>query len=257
MYNTGDFSFDFWPEEMGTAGDILAHFRNLSDHPSFTEEVVPLDAGDQPLIAFEAGIVDAGYYFLILKVMQRLIAEDAFASLKRTDHFIAYASINDPSLDYSVVMRKTIGLELFYGLFPDIKEKDRLFEEAVSTNTGLTAAQYLDYWLDAVHDQYSLTFPYTLNRSPYDIFRQMAHLGSALAEESLQRLLLLAGRNDWASEDYLLVNYYIEALYFAGVLIPEHKEICRQLAPMFLARHVSLIDDEFKELAEALEAFAA
>ncbi len=255
-YNLGDFSFSFWPEEMGPAGEILTHFRNLSDYPSFVDEVTPLDVSDRPLIAFEAGIIEDGYYVLFLKAMQQLIAEDAFATLNRTNQFIAFSSIGDYSLDYSLIMRKTINLELFYNVFPDMQEKDKLFEEKVNKNVGMTAAQYLDYWLDAVQDGYSSVFPYTLFRSPYDIFLQMEYLGSALADEALQRLLLLTNRNDWTSEDYLLVNYYVEALYFAGILTSEHKQTCRLLALRFMEKHVNPIDDEFKDLAATLEAFA-
>ncbi|AIQ13987.1 DUF4303 domain-containing protein [Paenibacillus durus] len=254
-YSLGDYKFDFWTDHMGRYGEVLANFRMLSDSPSFMTEDVPLDADDHPLIAFEAGIIDAGYNLLFLKAMQRLTAEGAFAALNRTDNFIAFASIGDDSLDYSLVMRKTIEPNLFYKLFPDIREKDQLFAEEINKNNSLTASQYLDYWLDAVHDSYSSVFPFTLGRSQYDIFLQMEPLGSALAEESLHRLKQLVALNEWTSKEYNLVNYYVEALYFSGSLTPEYKEACSQLAFRLMEKHESPMEDNLKELAEELNNF--
>ncbi len=187
-YSLGEFPLQFWNEEMGDAGRILAHFRDLMDYPSFLEEDILWGESDIPLIAFETGILARGYYLLFSEAMQRLHAEHAFDSLDRTADFIAYTSIGNSHLDYSIVMRSTIDPDLFYKLFPDILAKDQMFAAEISKNSGLNAGEYLDYWLAAVHDNYSREFPYSAGRTAYDVYMQMSLLGSSLADEALKRL---------------------------------------------------------------------
>lgn len=242
-YNLGDFSFQFWSKHMSEFGQLLDDFEKFEDSPSYERDEEPLQPGDQPVIALEAGIIDSGYYALILEAVVRLKAENAFDSLNTTPNFIAFASTDNDYLNYSIMMRKTIEPDVFYTVFPDLRDMDARFEAWVSQNRRLSAGDVLDHLQDIFLDNYNSSFPFSVNRCAYDIFEQLGHLGNSLAEECLKRLHNYTTTIEQLDrEQFDLISSYIEALYFAGELTLEQKSACSQLANRFLEQDEDLID---------------
>jgi hypothetical protein len=167
---------------------------------------------------------------LALKAVVRLIDEDAFSLLNKTENYIAFASTGNNYLDYSLTMRKTINLELFYEIFPDIREKDLQFNVEMDKNRHLSVSEYLDYWTAAVHDGYSLESPYKYVKSELDIFKQLERFGNNLANECLERLKRFTYDEGLERKDYEKIYYYVEALHFSGHLTEMQRIECSLIA---------------------------
>lgn len=242
-YNQGDFRFHLWLED----DNIVNSFTQLADLTTYPEEDFIFSEDDQPIIAFEAGIIKMGYYLLTLKAMQQLIAEGALDLLNTTENFIAFASAGNSYTDYSIVMPKTIEPALFAELFPFDHEKDLQFRALMLQNQHLSASEYLDYWSEAVLSGYYDTIPYIYGKSDLEVFIQMEHLGNALAQECIQRLKQLIDIEMIELENYYFIYYYIEALHFAGPLTEQQLEDCQQLAKRMNERGEDL-EDAFREL---------
>ncbi|WP_186323513.1 DUF4303 domain-containing protein [Paenibacillus xylanexedens] len=231
-YNPGDFSFQYWDTHMGEYGEVIKQFELIGDRASgdLSEFKRPDAIEGAPIVAFEIGIIKAGFNLLAVNAIQQLIAENAFNVLNKTDQFIAYVATGNALLDYSITMRKTIDSTMFYEVFPDIRESDQSYLEQLESYQKLNVSESLDYWMEAVHDSYASTFPYSLCKSEYEIFKQLERFGNPLAQESLKRLEGLVGKKELESEEYYEIDYYIECLYFSGSLTEAQKEKCRELA---------------------------
>lgn len=241
-YSLGDFYFQFWSEQMGNFGHLLDDFEKFADIHSYNSGEEPLQPGDQPVIAFEAGIICDGYHALNLETVVRLKAENAFDSLNTTPNFIAFASSDNDYIDYGIVMRKTIESDLLYEVFPDIKEKDVQFQAWVDHNQQLSASEVLDQLHATFLDSSNLGVPFSMDRCEYDVFEQLEHHGNTLAEECLSRLHNYTGIAKLKREHFDLIYCYIEALHFAGELTSEQKHACSQLANKFQDQSENLVD---------------
>ncbi|MDF2922662.1 MAG: hypothetical protein K0R57_1576 [Paenibacillaceae bacterium] len=230
-FNQADLGFEFWQEHMGDAGRIINAFEDLAYSTNgvgryYSES----EENPKPIIAFEADIIEAGYYALAVRAVEQLIAEDVFAALNKTKDFVAFASTDNGYLDYSLVMRKTISLELFYGLFPYLQQKDMQYQEELHSLHPVSVCEALDYWHEAVNSPYlSTVSPYKYVRCEYDIFLQLERFGNDLAKECLRRLNQLCF-DQLEQEEINGMHYYVEALYFSGKLTDEQKEMCRMIA---------------------------
>lgn len=229
-YNQGDFDFQFWPDDMGDYGRIIEQLETLGNSIKYLEsdELIALDSN--PIFAFEAGIIKSGYHVLALKAVLRLISENAFDSLNKTDNFIAYASSGHEDIDYGIVMRKSINQSLFYSLFPDIKEKDLQFEESMKLNQHLSVGEFIDYFSEAILDEYAQVTPFTFFKPQMEIFLQLEHFGNELAQECIERLNEMVGFESLERDDYKRIYFYVEALHYAGQLTEEQLEQCCLIA---------------------------
>jgi hypothetical protein len=252
-YGQGDFDFQFWQEHMGDHGRLVEAFENIAYAARNMEESSSDEELDEPLIAFEAGIIRGGYVALALKAVQCLIAEDAFAPLNKAASFIAFAASGNDYLDYGTMMRKTIAPDLLYELFPDLREKDAKFRHELEQIKHLNISEYLDYWFPAVHSKYGSVSPYIYAKSEYDIFLQLERFGSELADECLWRLNQLMSLQDQELSDSeaWCIYYYAEALHFSGPLTREQREQCTALAGLMLQSKQDLKDAaiELKKLS--------
>ncbi|RKN64900.1 DUF4303 domain-containing protein [Paenibacillus ginsengarvi] len=249
-YNQGDFDFQFWPE--GEPGRIVEAFETIAygaDDADDAEQADFDEEEDKPVFAFEAGVIRDGYYAIALKAVRLLIEENAFAPLNKTENFIVFASTGNDYLDYGTVMRKTIAPELLYGVFPDLREKDRQFEQELDQIRHLPISDYLNHWIPAVHSSYTSVSPYLYDKSEYDIFLQLERFGNELAQECLNRLEQLDYGRELSREESDLLYYYAEALHFSGELTREQKEQCLELARMMGQAEDDLADIS-KEMAE-------
>lgn len=242
-YNQGDFRYHLWLED----DKIVNFFTQLADLTTYPEEDFLFNTEDQPIIAFEAGIIKMGYYLLTLRAMQRLITEGELESLNTTEDFIAFASTGNNDVDYSIVMPKTIEPALFAKIFPFDHAKDLKFRELMLQNQHFSVTEYLDYWSDAVLSSYSETIPYIYGKSDLEVFIQMEHLGNALAQECIQRLNPLIDLEIIEIENYYFIYYYIEALHFAGPLTKQQLDDCKQLANRMNERGEDL-EDALREI---------
>ncbi|OAB41718.1 DUF4303 domain-containing protein [Paenibacillus glacialis] len=252
-YNQGDFGFQLWQEHMGVHGQIVESFENLaelvshSDQESFSDD-------DVPIIAFEAGIIKSGFQLLAIKAVLRLISDNAFESLNTTENFIAFAATGDDYIDYSIVMRKSISSELFYEIFPDIREKDIQFNEEMKKNQHLSVNEYLAYWSDAMNSNYRLKTPFSFLKSEIEVFKQMEHFGDALAQECLERIKKILDVEDLERKDYDHIYFYVEALHFSGKLTEEQLKDCSIIADRMITRSLD-DDDGLKETSQELMFF--
>jgi len=247
-YGQGDWDFQWWSEHMGEYGRVVGSLEKLINRAQDLNEQDSDKHDAEPVIAFEAGIVKAGYQVLAMQAVMRLIAEQALDALDRTDDFIAFASTENDYVDYSIVMRRTIDPALFERVFPDLKELDRQFEESMEQIRHLSVSKALDYWSDAIHSGgYGSETPFKYVKSEYEVFRRLEHYGSALAEECLVRLLELASRDSLELKDYKEVYFYAEALHFSGALTRECAEQCRTIAASMREKF-----DDVEEIAQQL-----
>jgi hypothetical protein len=226
-YNQGNFDVQLWQKHTGEYGRVVESFENLADLVMSLKENESHREEAEPIIAFEAGIIKSGYQLLALKAVLRLISEHAFDSLNKTENFIAYTTTGNDYIDYSILMRKTINLDLFYEIFPDIQEKDILFDEEMRKNQHLSVGDFLDYWSDAVHSDLGLE---TFIKSDMEVFLQLEHFGNDLARECLERLKKLIHLETLERENYEQIYYYVEALHFSGKLTEEQKQDCSIIA---------------------------
>jgi hypothetical protein len=253
-YNCGDFDFQFWQDHMGINGRYISLFESIANRASDVDK----RESQQPIagsavIAYEAGIIENGYYVCALEAMQRLVNEDAFDILNRTDDFIAYAFTGDDCTDYGFVMRKTIDRDLFYRVFPDIRELDEQFNEEMNRNRHLSVANSIEYWSDAIHSNYSLEPPFTYSKPAMEIFLQLEHYGNELAMECLERLTALASLDHLESKDYERLGFYIEALYFCGPLTSNQLKQCMEIG----IKLTEAGEEVLIEYAKELEAIAS
>lgn len=249
QYNPGDFSFQFWQEHMGEQGSVIHDFEKLAYAVTNTDEADPLGPDDEAVVAFEAGIIPCGYQLMALEAVRRLIGEDAFAPLSKTEDFIAYASTGNDYIDYSLTMRKTIDPDLFYRIFPDIKQKDQMYQAELERKASWSVEQALDeHWTDR---GYRFSNPNHYIKSEYDLLKELERFGPPLAEECLRRLAAFRyGDGELERLDYENIYYYVEALHYAGALAPEHQAACGRIAG--LMAH----DEALKEAASELAALA-
>ncbi|MFF2885885.1 DUF4303 domain-containing protein [Paenibacillus sp. NPDC057967] len=231
-YSQGDFDFQFWFE--GTDGPArhidnfgkIASAVSYDSRENFEEAVI-----GAPVAAIESGVIENGYFVCVLRAVQQLIADHAFDVLNTTSDFIAFATSGNDYTDYNITMRKTIDKDLFYQVFPDVKESDAKLEEAMKDNENLSLAESIAYWSDAI-DRESLEFePYSFMKPFMEIFVQLSHFGNELAQESIERLTeIAAGSQGFDQEAYNKMSFYLEALHFSGTLTPEQAEQCRVIA---------------------------
>jgi len=251
-YNRGDFDFQFWQEHMGQYGKYITLFEQIGyvALDLDKDELTGMVDGD-PVVAFEAAIIDNGYNVCALKAMQQLIAENAFDVLHKSDNFIAYASTGNDYVDYSMVMRKTIDKELFYHIFPDLKESDARFEEAMKQNMHLSLADSIAYWSEAIEEDYCMERLFTFNRFEMEVFVQLERFGNILAKECLEKLTGFARLDSIDMKNYKWVTFYIEALHFTGELTADQKEQCKKIAV-----RLAEVDRDLIDSAKELEALA-
>ncbi|WP_165452650.1 DUF4303 domain-containing protein [Paenibacillus thalictri] len=251
-YSQGDFNFQFWHEHMGEHGRLIHDFERLAYLVMDLDEgESDLNEDDTPILAFEAGIIKDGYYLLALKATVQLINEKAFGPLNKTENFIAFASTGNDYMDYSLTMRKTIEQELFYDVFPNIKEKDAQYREELEKNAQLSVGEYLDYWNDAVHSGYRLDIPFKYIKSELEIFLQLERFGDELASECIDRLKQINYNVSLERKQFESIYFYIEALHFAGILSEEQKHNCSIVADL-----MSSCKNDLKEAAKELLNFA-
>jgi len=252
-YHCGDFDFQLWNEHMGESGRIVEYFEKISRQDPELKEA---DAEDEhfdgePIAVFEEGIIVDGYYVSVIRAIQQLTEEGAFDALDKAENFIAYASTDNAYLDYGLVMRKTIDQRLFYQLFPDMKESDARFKEAIEGTKQLSLAEAAEYWLNATYRDYDLQPPYSF-KSVMDVFTQLQTYGSELVKVSLDCLQGLARVTNLEDKEHNRLAYYLEALYFCGPLTSYETERCREVA-----RNMELSPNELiREYGKELETFA-
>ncbi|WP_059049126.1 DUF4303 domain-containing protein [Paenibacillus senegalimassiliensis] len=244
QYNLGDFHYQFWNKHMGRASKLIAQFESLCDTPALERDEEPLQPSDRPIIAFEAGVIDTGYYVLILKAVKKLVALNAFAPLNRTHNFIAFASTEYS--DFRLTMPETISQDILYETFPEAQDELIRFQEWTQQKSHLTAGELLD----DLHDIFINSWPF--NPSEYDLFKFMSHHGNNLAVECLQRLDKLAELEDWVIDQHHLASCYIEALHFAGKLTAPQQKQCTLLAELFIVR-----DEDFVFYAQELRSLSS
>ncbi|WP_171056336.1 DUF4303 domain-containing protein [Paenibacillus sinopodophylli] len=252
-YNSGDFDLQFGQDHMGEYGRYVTQFETIAYCASDIDKEHAEQAMEGvPVVAFEAGIIEDGYYVCAIEAMQRLVNEDAFNSLDKTDNFIAYASTGEDGLDYDIVMRKTIDANLYYLVFPEMKESDEKFDEAINESKHLTVSDAISYWTDIIHNNNSLEPSFTYIKPTMEIFVQLERFGSELAQECLDKLTELPSLENLDNADYEKIGFYIEALYFCGSFTPEQMKQCVQIEQRFLEG-----DDILIECANELKAIVS
>ncbi|MBB3108811.1 hypothetical protein FHS18_000863 [Paenibacillus phyllosphaerae] len=249
-YSQGDFDFEFFftPEDVGDPGRIISAYEDVVNIESNNDEIGAIEEDDLPVIAFEVSIIHDGMYVLTLKAIERLLSENAFASLNRTSDFIAYAAINHDWLDYSLIMPKTIDSDLYKQVFPDVYELHNQFKDEMQRIKDLSVSDAIDYWMPAIQDRHNLESPFSYCKAEYDVFLQVEVYENELAQECIHRMkqLLL---NDQVGYDYFNeYEFYAEALHYAGELSNVQKTSCIEIADALLSSGEEQLFDVANEL---------
>ncbi len=244
-YNQGDWDFQLWSEHMGEQGRIIRIFEQLAQLVQDLDDHETADGEAASVIAFEAGIVKAGYQVLAMRAVMRLVEEKAFNVLDRTDDFIAFTSTGNDYIDYSFMMRQTIDPELFARVFSRVREEDRQFQERLKSIEHYSVTEALDYWFAEMTGGDSSTGVISdCGKSAFEVFRQLERYGAALAEECLVRLHRITNLESLERNDVDEVQFYIEALHFAGPLSEECAAQCRTIA--------AIMNEKFDDMDEGM-----
>lgn len=226
-YNLGDFPYEFYDEDMGPSGEMVTAFESIAFvfgyEPESLEEI---SDSDEPKIAFEKAIFLEGYYVLALNAVKRLIAENAFASLDRTDDFVSFADTNYRWTDKSVTMRKTIPIDLLYKMYPDLKDMDAQFNEILEKQSHMSISDKLDHWVEVLESKFNDGNPYHYDKTAYHVFLSWEVHGNELAEECIKRVegILSHGTMDLPTIEKLSV--LLKALEFAGTISDDALKRC-------------------------------
>lgn len=253
-YNQGDFDFQLWFEGTDGPGRHIDNFEKIANAVSYgsREEFEEAVIGT-PVRATESGVIENGYFVCVLQAVQRLIADRAFDVLDTTHDFIAFAASGYDYVDYNITMRKTIDETLFYQVFPDVRETDAKFEEAMKANEGLSLAESIAYWSDAIDSGSLESEPYSFMKPIMEVFVQLSRYGNELAQESIERLTeIAAGSQDFDQKDLNKIGFYLEALHFSGTLTPEQAEQCRVIANQLVEKDKESFQSDADELRALL-----
>ncbi|REK75067.1 DUF4303 domain-containing protein [Paenibacillus paeoniae] len=253
-YNSGDFDFQFWFDTASESGRHIDHFVKVHSAVSYeSKETIEEAVIGVPVAAIESGVIDDGYYVCVLNTVKRLIADQAFGLLNTTSDFIAFAACGDDYVDYSITMRKTIDEDLFYQVFPDVKELDSKFEEVMKGNENLSLAESIAYWSDGILRESLGSEPYSFQKPFMEIFVQLSRFGNELAQESIERLTeIAADLQGFDGEVREKMSFYLEALHFSGKLTPEQAEQCDAIAD-----RLEDADEAFRDEANMLRTFVS
>jgi hypothetical protein len=248
-YNRGDFDFQYWDKHMGEYGKYILFFESIfemAQEVDRDQNIKELDG--TPVVAFESGVIENGYYLCALKAMQQLMAENTFDCLHKTDDFISYTSVGANDLEYALVMRKTIDQELLYRIFPHIKENDIKFNKVMEQHKKMSVTDALSYWSKDCHDSFNLEILAHHYKPEYEAFLQLERYGNDLAKVCLERLIQLVQLDNLENEHLGKTCFYIEALHFSGPLTEEQIEQCK-----WIAFRLRILDDENPELSKELD----
>lgn len=230
-YNRGDFDFEYWDKHMGDYGKYILFFESIFERAPEVDRDQNIEELDgTPIVAFETGVIENGYYLCALKAMQQLIAENTFDCLNKTDDFISYTSVGIDDLEYSLVMRKTIELELLYRVFPHIKENDIKFNKVMEQHKNMSVTDALSYWSKDCHDSFNLEILAEHYKPEYEAFLQLERYGNNLTKICLEKLTHLVHLNNLEDKQLAQILFYTEALHFGGRLTKEQIELCNMIS---------------------------
>lgn len=248
-YNRGDFDFEYWDKHMGEYGKYILFFESIFEMaPEVDRDQNIAELDGTPVVAFESGVIENGYYLCALKAMQQLIADNTFDCLHKTDDFISYTSVGIDDLEYGLVMRKTIELELLYRVFPHIQEKDIKFNKVMEQHKNMSVTDALSYWSKDCHSSFKLDILAEHYKPEYEAFLQLERYGSELAKICLERVIQLVQLDNLEREHFGQICFYIEALHFSGPLTEEQLNQCK-----WITSRIRILDDENPELPKELD----
>jgi hypothetical protein len=230
-YNLGDFDFEYWDKHMGEHGKYILFFESIFERAPQVDRDQNIEELDgTPIVAFETGVIENGYYLCALKAMQQLIAENTFDCLNKTDDFISYTSVGIDDLEYALVMRKTIELELLYRVFPHIKENDIKFNKVMEQHKNMSVTDALSYWSKDCDSSFTLEILAEHYKPEYEAFLQLERYGNDLTKICLEKLTHLVHLNNLEDKQLAQILFYTEALHFGGRLTEEQIELCNMIS---------------------------
>lgn len=123
------------------------------------------------------------YIIIVVNIVNRL--KDKLKDLNTTDKFIAFASTGNDYIDYSITMRKTIDMNLFYDLFPDEKLNDLEFNKIINEQSNKEPREQFDFWFNEV-----LKEDYKVGRDVYSRYIKNSYEGIMILEKNMSIDLL-------------------------------------------------------------------
>jgi len=103
--------------------DAINYYINVDKHWYLK------DMGDVS-INFDSVVFDNAIYYILNKVFDKLNTE--ISQINKTNDFICYVGCGDDYIDYNINIRKYVSKNLYYTLFPNMKEADDVFDNYVS-----------------------------------------------------------------------------------------------------------------------------
>ncbi|WP_161601643.1 DUF4303 domain-containing protein [Paenibacillus luteus] len=188
-YNQGDFTYQFFPSDMGKMQELIEGCEHLAySGVQHNEDLEDLLDCDRALIAYEKKIFNGGFYLAAFNALKRIGNTSELDKLHKTDNFIFYAATGHDYIDYSLLMRKTIDLPLFYSCFPDLKTKDDEFDGLMKSINSKNIIEIVDFMEIALQGEFNEGSPYEYIKMEYQVFDTFKNKGGKLAAECTNRL---------------------------------------------------------------------
>ncbi|EST53819.1 hypothetical protein T458_16590 [Brevibacillus panacihumi W25] len=177
-----DFSFEDLPDQLN---DIMSlyyciNLKELNYSPE-QDTIIPKSLMDHQL------------YFIGINVIKRLSEFGYFKILNTTDDFVAYVSSAESGdyLTYSTLMRKTIGLDTFYLVFPEEKVNDEEFLKIVQRQKSKSVKEQLEFWLSQIKSNKWRTDDNVISKyckTDYHAYECLVNIGSGLLPYVTEKL---------------------------------------------------------------------
>ncbi|URN94242.1 MAG: hypothetical protein NAG76_20860 [Candidatus Pristimantibacillus lignocellulolyticus] len=239
-YNQGDFSFQFFPSDMGVSRGIVEGCENVASSIKYEDNIDNISPNDTAIIAYERKIFNDGFYLAAFNALKRIGNSSELDKLNKSKNFIYYASTGNDYVDYSLVMRKTIDNLLFYNCFPELKNKDEEFQAHIEYINSKSIVEIIDYWEEALQGEFNEGAPYSYIKMEYQIFEGLKVFSNSIAEENIHRLELKIDDDLKNNVIRNKVDIYLKTLEF----IELNEDLINKLR-LVLIKVEKIIGDEF------------
>lgn len=178
-YNLGDCAFS---NQLDT--------NKILDAPYIlSEKIFDFEMNDLPVPVYEGdfsdisiiineSLVKYGHYIVVQEGIKRLKASNIEQKINKASNFIFYAAVGDDAIDWSIMMRQTVELEVLYMAFPEFQKGDIQFEQLKLDLKQRPFHEQVNYWVQEIKNNEN-----SIGKSIFEhCYKTEYHAVEALAE---------------------------------------------------------------------------